>query len=194
MSYHGIIGTTLTINRVLQVVCLIAIVGMTANFISQMVQSGATPPSVIVGTITVTCIAILYCAITLILFMDNILNFLVNAITDGLHLIAVIVVAVTVGKPLSYLNCNVIGKMSGENASAFAFATSLANNLDKQGGTISYNHWIGASKANCLEMKAIWGLSISLCILFTFSMVSSIFLWKKNRTAPAEKNYEQFDA
>lgn len=94
--------------------------------------------------------------------MDNILSFLINAGTDVLLLIAVIVVAVTVGKPLSYLNCNVIGKMSGENSSAMAFATSLANNLDKEGGKISYDHWIGASKANCLEMKAIWGLSISL--------------------------------
>lgn len=232
MAYYGVLGVTFKINRILQAVSLIAILGMTANFISQMVQSNATPPKVLVGTLSVvsanpksrlwcsplilehqTCIAVLYCAITFILFMDNILSFLINTGTDILILIAVIVVAVTVGKPLSYLDCNVIGKMSGDNASALSFANSLANNLDKEGGKVSYSHWIGASKANCLEMKAIWGLSIALwygftsyplslrpkltqtcSILFTFSAVCSAFLWKQNRSAPSEKSYEQFDA
>jgi hypothetical protein len=81
---------------------------------------------------------------------------------DGLLLIAVIVVAVVVGKPLSYLNCNVIGDLSSAESSAYAFATNLGNYLNQEGGKIVYGDFIGASKAVCLEMKAIWGLSIAL--------------------------------
>lgn len=104
----------------------------------------------------------LYCAITFILFMDAILPFLVSTALDGLHLIAVIVVAVVVGKPLSYVDCNTVGKVSDAASSALAFTSALADSLSEDGGKISYTHWIGTSKPNCLEMKAIWGLSIAL--------------------------------
>ena len=78
---------------------------------------------------------------------------------DGLLLIAVVVVAVTVGKPLSYLNCQVIGETNGN---AYAFTAALGYSLDKTGGMTNYNNWIGATKTTCFLMKAIWGLSIAL--------------------------------
>ncbi|KAL2222326.1 hypothetical protein M432DRAFT_540705 [Thermoascus aurantiacus ATCC 26904] len=159
---YGALGATFQICRIFQAMCLIAIIGMTANFISEMVSSNTTPPKVLIATLSVTCVAVLYCAITFILFIDSILPFLINAAVDLLLLVAVIVVAVVVGKPLSYLKCNVIGKLTGSNSSAYAFATNLGSYLDKDGGTIDYSHWIGASKAICLEMKSIWGLSIAL--------------------------------
>ena len=52
-GYYGALGATFKIVRVLQAISLIAIIGMTANFISQMVQSNATPPKVLVGTLSV---------------------------------------------------------------------------------------------------------------------------------------------
>ena len=104
----------------------------------------------------------IYCAISVILFLDDILPFLASAIMDGLLLIAVIVVAVVVGKPLSYLQCNVIGEMTGGDTSAYAFTTHLGSYLNQVGGKIDYANWIGASQAICLETKAIWGLSIAL--------------------------------
>ncbi|EAS33415.3 uncharacterized protein CIMG_04439 [Coccidioides immitis RS] len=181
-SQYGAIGMTFKVVRMLQVVCLIAIIGMTANFISQMVSSNTTPPEVLVGTISVTCIAVLYCVVTFILFMDNILPFLINTGLDGLHLIAVIVVAVTVGKPLSYVNCNVLGRVSNATSSAYAFAAALGNSLAKNGDKISYTHWVGTSKPNCLEIKAIWGLSIALCILFALSATCSVVMWRQQRS------------
>ena len=81
---------------------------------------------------------------------------------DSLLLIAVIVVAVTVGKPLSYLDCQVIGQVSGATSSAYAFTAALGDSLDQDGGGIDYSHWIGGTKSTCLEMKSIWGLSIAL--------------------------------
>jgi len=111
-----------------------------------------------------TCIAVIYCVITVILFIDNILPFLIGGAVDGLLLIAVIVVAVTVGKPLSYLNCQAIG--SGDDAgNAYYFTMSLGSSLNQVGGQIDYNSWIGTTKATCFEMKSIWGLSIALWLV-----------------------------
>jgi len=49
----GALGATFTVMRGMQVVCLIAIIGMTANFVSQIVAVNNTPPSVLVGTLSV---------------------------------------------------------------------------------------------------------------------------------------------
>lgn len=40
--------------------------------------------------------------------------------------------------------------------------------LDDIGGKVEYENWIGASKAICLETKAIWGLCIALWYAFPF--------------------------
>jgi len=185
---YGALGATFKIARALQAVSLIAIVGMTANFISEMVSAKTAPPNVLVGTLSVVCIAVLYCVITVILFLDNILPFLINTILDGLFLIAVIVVAVVVGKPLSYLDCKVIGEISGSASSAYAFTAALGDNLDKLGGSMDYSHWIGTSKSTCLEMKSIWGLSIALCILFTFSGITTLCLWKRSKQLASKES------
>lgn len=92
--------------------------------------------------------------------MDNILPFLINTALDGLLTIALVVIAVVVGKPLSFLNCKVIGDLAG--GSAYAFAAELESELNKDGGKIDFSHWIGATKTICYEMKSIWGLSIAL--------------------------------
>ncbi|KAI9704968.1 MAG: hypothetical protein M1836_006748 [Candelina mexicana] len=160
---YGALGMTFSAVRGLQAASLIAIIGMTANFISEMVTSSTAPPRVLVGTLSVTCIAVLYCALTWILYYDGHLPFLINTAMDGLLLIAVIVVAVTVGKPLSYLDCQIIGKQSGNVNSAYAYVATLGHNLNKDGSTANnYGGWIGATKSTCLEMKSIWGLSIAL--------------------------------
>jgi len=50
---YGAMGATFKIVRVLQAASLIAIIGMTANFISEMVSDKQTPPKVLVGTLSV---------------------------------------------------------------------------------------------------------------------------------------------
>lgn len=49
----GALGATFKIVRILQALSLIAIIGMAANFISQMVQHNNTPSDVLVGTLSV---------------------------------------------------------------------------------------------------------------------------------------------
>lgn len=179
---YGALGATFTAVRALQTISFIGIIGMTANFIAEMVNDNIAPQSVLVGTLSITCIGVLYCAITFILYWDNILPFLANTAMDFLLLIALTVVAVTVGKPLSYMNCMAIGNTSGGNSGGniSAFTDSLRQNLNKD-----YGVWVGASRTTCFEMKSIWGLSIALCILFAFSMISSVCLWKRNKAASA---------
>lgn len=53
---YGALGATFKTVRMMQAICLIAIIGMTANFISEMVQSQQTPPSVLIGTLSVVCL------------------------------------------------------------------------------------------------------------------------------------------
>ena len=49
----GALGSTFKIVRILQAVSLLAIIGMAANFISQMVSHNNSPSDVLVGTLSV---------------------------------------------------------------------------------------------------------------------------------------------
>jgi hypothetical protein len=116
-------------------------------------------------------------AITYILYFDGVLPFLIPAGADGLLLIAVIVVAVTVGKPLSYLNCAALDPQG----TTVSFVDSVGKNIGKN----NYFVWGGASKTNCYEMKAIWGLSIALCVLFSFSGICAVCMWRRKAAEDA---------
>lgn len=76
-------------------------------------------------------------------------------------LIALSVVAIVVGKPLSYLDCQAVGTSSVAESTS-QLGSELKDTFNKQGGRVAYSNWIGASKTTCYEMKAIWGLSIAL--------------------------------
>ena len=108
------------------------------------------------------CISVLYVVLTYILYHDNNLPFLLSTAVDGLLLIAVIVVAVTVGKPLSYVNCPKIGDRAGNFSSVYHAALNMGQNLNKVGAKVDYFGWVGTTKSTCFQMKAVWGLSIAL--------------------------------
>ncbi|KAF2018012.1 hypothetical protein BU24DRAFT_421038 [Aaosphaeria arxii CBS 175.79] len=153
------------LTRVLQVVAMIVIIGITSNFVDLIVSTGVEPPKEFVGTLSVTCIATLYICVSIAFFWSGAnLGLFVMSAVDSLLLIAFIVVAVTVGKPLSYLNCYVIGNANkaAEAQSAYAFTVSVAQNLNHSGSNLDLRHWAGTTKANCFQAKTIWGLSIAL--------------------------------
>jgi hypothetical protein len=63
----GALGMTFTAMRALQAVALITIIGLAANFISEMVTANYVPPSALVGTlVVVSCLvclnAVRFCA------------------------------------------------------------------------------------------------------------------------------------
>ena len=158
---YGALGLTLAAARLMEVICLITGIGLTSNFISEIVSANLTPAPELIGTLAVVCIAVIYCAITTILYIDDILPFLITAGMDFLMLVALVVVAVVIGRPLSYLNCEAIGD-AGSATSAYDFTNALGSNLSPNNGVVGYTSWIGATRTNCLEMKSIWGLSIAM--------------------------------
>ncbi|KDN68235.1 hypothetical protein CSUB01_09246 [Colletotrichum sublineola] len=165
----GALGHTFTAMRAMQFVSLVAVVGMVADFISEINGADAISPPVLVGTLVISCIATLYISITYILYYDNMLPLLLAAAADTALLIAVIVVACLLGKPLSYLNCAALPPKSGSTAS---FMASVTANI-KPGSTLNYFVWVGADQPTCYAIKAVWGLSIALCVLFAFSAITA---------------------
>jgi hypothetical protein len=76
---------------------------------------------------------------------------------DGLILIAFIVVSVSIGRPISYLNCyHRFDNFDGD------VLKDLLANWNKAGSTLNLSFWSGMNKSNCFETKAIWGFCIAL--------------------------------
>lgn len=107
-----------------------------------------------------------------------------TAVDSGL-LLSFIIVAVCVGRPLSYLNCSIVASASdAANAqSAASFALSLQNNINISGARLGLESWAGSTKMNCYQTKAIWGMCIGLCILFASSVMVLPTLFFKNKKA-----------
>jgi hypothetical protein len=180
----GALGVTFTAMRAMQFVSLIAIIGMTANFVSEIVALGQAPFPVLIGTLVVASIATLYIVITYILYYDNMLPLLIATGCDSALLVAVIVVACTIGKPLSYLSCPALDSV-GSTAS---FLGSVGANMGIKGA--DYFIWVGANQRTCYAIKAVWGLSIALCVLFSFSAITCVCLWRRLKMSPPPKDIE----
>lgn len=213
---HGALGLTFTAMRAMQAVSLIAIIGLSGNFVSETVGAGYVAPSPLVGTLVVVshnaattllndpegcwgrtregwkekrrrlltedkqaCLASLYIAISYILYWDHMLPMLVAAGADLGILVAVVVVAVLVGKPVSYLACDGLPK-EGNTAN---FIDSVYRNVRYSDGRVF--RWVDPDRAACYEMKSLWGLSVALCVLFAFSCVASLALWRRIKTLSA---------
>jgi hypothetical protein len=76
---------------------------------------------------------------------------------DAMIFVAFVVVSVSIGKPVSYLNCyHRFDNLNGD------VLKGLFENWDKKGSTINLEFWSGMNKSNCFETKAIWGFCIAL--------------------------------
>lgn len=179
--------------RVLQALSMLIVIAICSNFVQMIVTTGAEPPQEFVGTLSVACIATLYIMVSVGYYWSQAnLGLLVMAGVDSLLLIAFIVCAVTLGKPISYLNCYVIGKSSLEVDAqyAYAFVSSTSQNLNKSGSKLDLQHWAGVTRNNCFQAKTTWGMTIALCVLFTTSCTLLPTLWYKNKKS-SPKTTEQ---
>jgi hypothetical protein len=154
---HPLSLTFLTV-RIAQFASMVAILGLTGNFINEMIMQNFAPSNEIVGTMSITSIVALYTLVTVPFYMSHAnLGLWVMAGLDFLMLIAWIVVAVVVGRPVSYLNCYNPGASGGGHILA-----DLLSNLNQDGSVLTLANWAGLDKSNCFETKAIWGFSIAL--------------------------------
>lgn len=99
-------------------------------------------------------------------------------------LVALIVVAVTIGKPLSMLPCAVLPESV---APAAPFVTSVAGR-SYESAAARYNSYLAlitTDQPHCYEIKAVWGLGIALSVLFAFSALVCVGLWRRLRGAAA---------
>lgn len=120
----------------------------------------------------------IYVVITYILYYDNMLSFLITGGLDGLLLIASIVVASLVGKPLSRLNCAALPTAPAAEVHTLFSSSSYTSVITK---TLDYFTFVTLDQPICYEIKAVWGLSIALCVLFAFSALVCVSLWHRLR-------------
>ncbi|QIW99582.1 hypothetical protein AMS68_005100 [Peltaster fructicola] len=182
------LAKTFVLLRCLALVAMVSIVGMTANFVSEIVGSNIDPPKEVIGTLIVTCTAALYCLISIPFFWAQAnLGLFIMAGLDTLLLLAFVIVSVLLGKPVSFLNCAVINNSSAAATSTnvYAFTQSLSTNLGVSGSTLDLTSWVGNTQLNCYETKAIWGLCIALCIIFSCTALLLPALWYKAKKASA---------
>jgi len=132
--------------------------------------------------------AVIYAVITYILYYDNMLPLLLTGCLDGLLLIASIVVASLVGKPLSMLNCAALSSSSPLTGTSFYSSASPQIRSSILTKTLSYPTFVTLDQTTCYEIKAVWGMSIALCVLFAFSALVCVGLWQRVRreAAPAK--------
>ncbi|KAK3935315.1 hypothetical protein QBC46DRAFT_367679 [Diplogelasinospora grovesii] len=190
----GALGVTFTAMRACQFATLIAIVGLCANFINEITTAERNPPSELIGAITVATIAVVYVVIAYILYYDNMLPLLATCVLDSLLLIASIVVASVIGKPLSMLNCAALPSISNSATTTFWTSIPYSSVSEAVNKAVSYFTFVAVDQATCYEIKAVWGLAIALCVLFAFSGLVCVGLWHRARRDaggfPAGKDVE----
>jgi hypothetical protein len=123
---------------------------------------------------------VIYVVITYILYYDNMLPLLLTGCLDSLLLIASIVVASLIGKPLSMLNCAALPTAS-DLAPVTVGTISWTIRAPVITRTLPYPTFVTLDQATCYEIKAVWGLSIALCVLFAFSALVCVGLWHRIR-------------
>jgi len=211
MATSAPLAKTFLISRGLSIVAMIAIVGMTAHFVSQLVDSNIDPPREIVGTLTVvslhesthlpiqstqltptqkkTSLATLYTLLSLPLFYSSAsTTLLILTALDFLLLLTFTVVSVLLGRPISHLNCRSIRSASAASSaeSAWAFAMALASGRDGS-AVMGLTGWAGSGRAECFQTKAVWGLGVALCVLFATSSIVLPVMWWKGRKGVSAK-------
>lgn len=107
------------------------------------------------------------------------LPFLFTGILDGILFIASIVVAALLGKPLSTLNCAIL--RSGSESLTYTTTLPFSVRATSITKSLSYLVFVATNQTTCQQTKAVWGLAITLCVLFAFSSLVCVGLWQRVR-------------
>lgn len=100
-------------------------------------------------------------------YHDSHIPYLLTLVVEIVFLIPFAVFAVILGQPLSITTCSDLPS----NANHVALPISSV-----AGQPVSYLVFSGAGQTTCYELMAIWGLMIALCVLFTITAVTALFL------------------
>jgi hypothetical protein len=100
-------------------------------------------------------------------------------------LVGMIVVAATIGKPLSMLQCELLPESASSATATFVTSITYRSYASAAAKYNSYLALITTDQPHCYEIKAIWGLGIALSVLFSFSVLVCVGLWHRIRRANA---------
>jgi hypothetical protein len=105
-------------------------------------------------------------------YHDTHIPYLVTLAVDICFMVPFIVFAVIIGQPLSLTTCSDLPTTTSHVALPISAIP---------GQPVSYVVFSGAGQTVCYELMAVWGLMISLCVLFALSAVSAGFLFLGKR-------------
>ncbi|KAI5789436.1 hypothetical protein FPQ18DRAFT_340678 [Pyronema domesticum] len=250
---HGQTGLLFLSLRSLQAISLLVTLSLTSRFITTLIETSQTnPPSPLIAILVITILSCIYCILSLFLYFDHQLPLLPSISVDGGLFLAMLISAVVLGKPLSFVSCKaLVGQATqvvydvgtglskapvAATAAAYAgptpttlykyttttvaqAAATIAATLTPEASTqvkesdgnmytISgrsvgnsiklaardiiiktpdYKDLIPqGTVGDCNMMKAVWGFSIVLAVLFFVSMVALGFIWRAEKR-PARK-------
>jgi hypothetical protein len=254
---HGQTGLLFLSVRSLQAISLLITLSLTSRFISTLIESSQTsPPSPLIAILVITILSCIYCILSLFLYFDHQLPLLPSIAVDGALFLAMLISAVILGKPLSFVSCKALVGQTTQvvydvgtglskapvvaTAAAYAGPTPTTlyryttTTVAQAAATIAATLTPGASTqvkgsdggmytisgrsvadsipaslklaardiiiktpdykdlipqgtvGDCNMMKAVWGFSIVLAVLFFVSMVALGFIWRAEKR-PARK-------
>lgn len=173
---HGYYGHTFVFSRLLSGIALLAIIGLVASFTSIINKASLAPPPQLTGALIVSAAALLWVLLSFTAYDDTHIPYLATAIVDTVFLIPYVVVVIILGGQLSKTECSTLPTDSGNGT------TLQLNPADNAGnGTLSYITFVASDQMTCYKLQGTWGLTIALCILFTFSALAATFMFMGKR-------------
>ncbi|OTA02014.1 SSCRP protein [Trichoderma parareesei] len=174
----GVLGAVFMALRLLQIVSLVSVIGLTGSLVKDMVEEEA-------------CIATAYTLTSSILFSQHLLPLLIATAADATFLIAFIIAGCIIGKPVHNLTC----KTFPNHGNAGTFISSLFTTTPaSSSSSSSFNIiTIDPSKSACHTIKATWGICIASTILFFASAAIAISLWNTLKHRRADRPRKTID-
>ncbi|KAI5781720.1 hypothetical protein DFH27DRAFT_304239 [Peziza echinospora] len=110
----GILGYSFTAVRTIQLISLITIIALTARLSSYINKSNApSQPAPLTWAITISALLGSWVLVTLVLHvMGSVIRYIITTVLDLIFIPLLIVCAVLIGKPVSDINCSLVGKLN----------------------------------------------------------------------------------
>ncbi|KAF8463154.1 hypothetical protein BDZ91DRAFT_732582 [Kalaharituber pfeilii] len=133
---YGVAGHAILGSRLVQILSLITVIGITAHCISELNENSVQSSSLFVGLLTISCLALVYSAASIALYVNSTLPMFTAALCDFLFFVAFLVASILVGKPIASLSCRAAG-------------IPVPNNVGRSTlGEGSFNGEVGITKRN----------------------------------------------
>ncbi|EPE09542.1 hypothetical protein F503_07318 [Ophiostoma piceae UAMH 11346] len=185
---HGYYGYAFVGARPCQIIALSAVIGMTGHFISDNIHTHIAVPSQIVGTLVISCIALLWALISFTAYDDTHFPYHATSAVDLLLVIPFIVVAAVLGGPLGAVTCSALPGATYANESDNDLLAIQVSGSSGSTETASYMLFVGDNQTTCYAIMAAWGLTIALSILYAFSgFATGLLFLGQRRLIAAER-------